>query len=134
MRHPRGSEDGRPDAAAADRDRAQAGVLLLSGQYEPGASEEIVPARIAPALARKAQQLAVRAHRALGCEGLSRVDMFARKGGIVLLEVNTIPGLTPGSLLPKAAAAAGLDFPELVNRIIQGALRRQRQRRRGRGA
>jgi len=103
-------------------------------KYEPGASEEIVPARIAPALARKVQQLAVRAHRALGCEGLSRVDMFARKGGIVLLEVNTIPGLTPGSLLPKAAAAAGLDFPELVNRIIQSALRRQRHRRRGRGA
>ncbi len=103
-------------------------------KYAPGASEEIVPARIPPALARKAQQLAVRAHRALGCEGLSRVDMFARGGEIVLLEVNTIPGLTPGSLLPKAAAAAGIGFPELVDRIIHSALRRQRQRRRGRGA
>ena len=97
-------------------------------KYEPGASEEIVPARVPAALARQAQQLAVRAHRALGCEGMSRVDMFARGRKIVLLEVNTIPGLTPGSLLPKAAAAAGIDFSELINRIIGNALRRKRAR------
>ena len=52
-----------------------------------------------------------------------------RGEAIVLLEVNTIPGLTPGSLLPKAAAAAGIDFSELVNRIIGSALRRERARR-----
>ena len=98
-------------------------------KYEAGASEEIVPARIPAAVTQKAQQMALRAHRALGCEGMSRVDMFAHEGEIMLLEVNTIPGLTPGSLLPKAAAAAGIDFPELVNRIIQGALRRERRRR-----
>jgi D-alanine-D-alanine ligase len=100
-------------------------------KYEPGACEEIIPARLPPALAREAQQLAVRAHRALGCEGMSRIDMFAHRGKIVLLEVNTIPGLTPGSLLPRAAAAAGIDFTELVNRIITNALRRQRHRRPG---
>lgn len=100
-------------------------------KYEPGASEEIIPARVPPALAGQAQQLAVRAHRALGCEGMSRVDMFADRGKIVLLEVNTIPGLTPGSLLPRAAAAAGIDFTELVNRIIANALRRHRRRRPG---
>jgi len=100
-------------------------------KYEPGASEEIIPARVAPALARQAQQLAVRAHRALGCEGMSRVDMFAHREKIVLLEVNTIPGLTPGSLLPRAAAAAGIDFTELVNRIIANALRRRDHRRPG---
>jgi D-alanine-D-alanine ligase len=103
-------------------------------KYEPGASEEIVPARVPAALARQAQQLAVRAHRALGCEGMSRVDMFARGRKIVLLEVNTIPGLTPGSLLPKAAAAAGIDFSELINRIIGNALRRKRARPPGPGA
>jgi D-alanine-D-alanine ligase len=97
-------------------------------KYEPGASEEIVPARVPAALARQAQQLALRAHRALGCEGMSRVDMIARAGKIVLLEVNTIPGLTPGSLLPRAAAAAGLDFSQLVTRIIGNALRRKRRR------
>ena len=103
-------------------------------KYEPGASEEIVPARIPAALTRQAQQLALRAHRALGCEGMSRVDMFASEGKIVLLEVNTIPGLTPGSLLPRAAAAAGIDFSELVTRIIGNALRRKQGRRPGRKA
>src|SRR5438309_2369097 len=103
--------------------------FTYEAKYEPGASEEIIPARISPALTRQAQQLALRAHRALGCEGMSRTDMFLRGEAIVLLEVNTIPGLTPGSLLPKAAAAAGIDFRELVNRIIQSALRRERRRR-----
>ena len=102
-----------------------------TAKYEAGASEEIIPARIAPALAKRAQQLAVRAHRALGCEGMSRVDMFAQRGKIVLLEVNTIPGLTPGSLLPRAAAAAGIDFTALVSRIIANALRRRDHRRPG---
>ena len=100
-------------------------------KYEPGASDEIIPARLPPALAKQAQQLAVRAHRALGCEGMSRVDMFAHRGKIVLLEVNTIPGLTPGSLLPRAAAAAGIDFTELVDRIIGNALRRRNRQRPG---
>ncbi len=102
-------------------------------KYEPGASLEIIPARIPAVLARQAQQLALRAHRALGCEGMSRVDMFACEGKIVLLEVNTIPGLTPGSLLPRAAAAAGIDFTELINRIIRNALRRKQGPRPGRG-
>jgi D-alanine-D-alanine ligase len=102
-------------------------------KYAEGASDEIVPARVGAGLTDEAQTLALRAHRALGCEGMSRVDMFARDGSVVLLEVNTIPGLTAGSLLPKAAAAAGIGFPELVHRIIGNALRRDRNRRRERG-
>jgi D-alanine-D-alanine ligase len=101
-------------------------------KYAEGASEEIVPARVGAGITHEAQTLALRAHRALGCEGMSRVDMFARDGGVVLLEVNTIPGLTAGSLLPRAAAAAGIGFPELVHRIIGNALRREQARRRGR--
>ena len=103
--------------------------FTYEAKYQAGGSEEIVPARIPATLAHKAQQMALRAHRALGCEGMSRVDMFGHEGEIMLLEVNTIPGMTPGSLLPKAAAAAGIDFRELVNRIIQSALRRERRRR-----
>ena len=103
--------------------------FTYEAKYEPGASEEIVPARISPTLTRQAQQLALRAHRALGCEGMSRTDMFLRGDALVLLEVNTIPGLTSGSLLPRAAAAAGIEFSELVNRIIGSALRRERGRR-----
>ena len=104
--------------------RVRQDYLIAEGLLAPYERGKAIPAE-----QNKAQQMALRAHRALGCEGMSRVDMFAHEGEIMLLEVNTIPGLTPGSLLPKAAAAAGIDFPELVNRIIQGALRRERRRR-----
>jgi len=98
-------------------------------KYE-GESEDIVPARISAALANKAQQVALRVHRILGCEGFSRVDMFLAGGNIVVLEENTIPGMTEGSLIPLAARAAGIAFPELLSRLIAAALRRQRARRR----
>jgi D-alanine-D-alanine ligase len=108
--------------------------FTYEAKYTPGGSEEIVPARISAVQAKQAQQLALRAHRALGCEGMSRTDMFIADGKVLVLEVNTIPGLTHGSLLPKAAAAAGIDFTALVSRIVDNALRRQRTRqRRSRG-
>ncbi len=103
-----------------------------AAKYE-GESEEICPARISAAAARKAQQIAVRVHAILGCEGFSRVDLFLVDGNIVVLEANTIPGLTAGSLIPKAARAAGIEFPDLVGRVIQSALRRSRRKRRGAG-
>ncbi len=105
-----------------------------AAKYEPGNSEEICPARIPAPAARKAQHLALRVHQILGCEGFSRVDMFLAGGNIVVLEANTIPGLTVGSLIPLAARTAGIEFPELLHRVIAGALRRERVRkRRGRG-
>lgn len=105
-----------------------------AAKYEPGNSEEICPARIPAPAARKAQHLALRTHQILGCEGFSRVDMFLAGGNIVVLEANTIPGLTVGSLIPLAARTAGIEFPELLNRVIASALRRERVRaRRGRG-
>ncbi|HKV45685.1 MAG TPA: D-alanine--D-alanine ligase [bacterium] len=104
--------------------------FTYEAKYAPGGSEEIVPARISAVQTKQAQQLALRAHRVLGCEGMSRADMFVADGKVLLLEVNTIPGLTHGSLLPKAAAAAGIDFTALVSRIIDNALRRQRARQR----
>jgi D-alanine-D-alanine ligase len=91
-------------------------------KYDPGLSEEIVPARIPDEVARQAQELAVRAHRALGCRNLSRVDMMSTRRGPVVLEVNTMPGMTVNSLLPKAARAAGIPFPELLDRLVQLAL------------
>ncbi|HEV2284186.1 MAG TPA: D-alanine--D-alanine ligase [bacterium] len=95
-----------------------------------GASEEICPARIPGAAAAKARDLALRAHQVLGCEGFSRVDLFLCGTDVVVLEVNTIPGLTEGSLIPLAAHAAGIEYPELLNRMIAAALRRDRARRR----
>ncbi len=91
-------------------------------KYTPGATEEIVPARIAPEAAARAESLAVRAHRALGCRGVSRVDMIVGGDEVWVLEVNTIPGMTPTSLLPRAAEAAGIPFPRLLDRLIELAL------------
>lgn len=75
-------------------------------------------------LYRKAQQLAVNAHKVLDCRGFSRVDMMMDgRGEFYLLEVNTIPGFTEKSLLPKAAKAAGMTFPELCEKIVELAYR-----------
>ena len=97
-----------------------------------GASEEICPARIPGPMAEKAQQLALRAHQVLGCEGFSRVDLFLCGTDVVVLEVNTIPGLAEGSLIPLAARTAGIEYADLLDRMVAAALRRDRVRRRSR--
>jgi D-alanine-D-alanine ligase len=91
-------------------------------KYTPGATQEIVPARIPDAQAAMARTLARQCHVALGCRGMSRVDMIVADDQVWVLEVNTIPGMTPTSLLPRAAAAAGIEFPQLVDRLIDLAL------------
>ena len=93
-------------------------------QTESGA-EEIVPARISDALTEEAKQTALQCHRILGCRGMSRTDMFATDDGIVVLEVNTIPGMTSTSLLPKAAQAAGISFSAFVDGLITLALEKR---------
>jgi D-alanine-D-alanine ligase len=100
----------------------EGGFYDYERKYTPGATEEIVPARIPPAAAARAEELALRAHRALQCRGMSRVDMIVGEDGVTVLEVNTIPGMTPTSLLPRAAAAAGIPFSRLVDRLIELAL------------
>ncbi len=91
-------------------------------KYDPALSEEICPARIPDDVARAAQELAQRTHRALDCRGLSRTDMILSERGLVVLELNTLPGMTVNSLLPKAARAAGLPFGELLDQLVQLAL------------
>lgn len=91
-------------------------------KYTPGATEEIVPARIPPEATEEAQELARRAHQALGCRGMSRTDMIVAQDGIWVLETNTIPGMTETSLLPRAAQGAGIPFPRLVEMLIEFAL------------
>ncbi len=97
-------------------------------KYATGGSDHFIPARVSDAIAEAASTLALRAYQALGCEGMSRVDMIARGDHLVVLEVNTIPGMTATSLLPDAAKAAGLQFPQLLDRIVRCAVRRARQR------
>ncbi len=94
----------------------------FEAKYKEKASEEICPARLSPELTRQAQEYGLRAHQALGLRGCSRTDMIVRGGEIVLLETNTIPGMTPTSLLPQAAWAAGLTFGALLDRLIELAL------------
>lgn len=87
-------------------------------KYTPGMAEEIAPARIADALSRRVQEAALAAHRALKLGGYSRIDFRVDgAGGIFCLEANTLPGMTGNSLIPKAARAAGMSFPELCEAI-----------------
>ena len=95
-------------------------------KYAPGGSRHILPARILPNIYQKAQMLAVRAHRALGCRGISRTDFryddqTGDESGLVCLEVNTQPGMTETSLVPELAAHAGHSFGELVRWMVEDA-------------
>jgi len=101
-----------------------------TAKYDTGGSEEIVPAPIPDDVARRVQGDAVTAHRALGCRGMSRTDFVWSGERMVTLEVNTIPGMTANSLLPKAAKAAGIEFGDLVARLLDWALEDARRRRR----
>lgn len=89
-------------------------------KYTVGATKEITPAQIDEGVYKKVQEVAVKAHQILGCHGYSRVDMIVKNGGTVyVLEVNTLPGLTKGSLLPQQAVVAGLTFSQLLDKIIE---------------
>jgi D-alanine-D-alanine ligase len=100
----------------------QYGFFTYEAKYTPGATREICPARLSEARTRQAQEYAVRAHKALKCRGYSRTDMIACDDEVYILETNTIPGMTATSLFPQAAAAAGISFPQLLDRLIELAL------------
>lgn len=95
-------------------------------KYRAGGSRHVIPAAIPGDIAAACLDYAVRAHRALGCRGLSRTDFRwddARGlAGLILLETNTQPGMTPTSLAPEQAAHAGMDFPALCRWIVEDAL------------
>ena len=100
-----------------------------AAKYTPGATQEVCPARIGDAMTAKAQTYAKTAHKALFCKGYSRTDMILRDGEIYILETNTIPGMTPTSLLPQAAKAAGISFSRLLDRLIELALEHKKTSR-----
>ena len=77
-------------------------------------------------MARRVRELAARAFEAMGCEGLARVDFFVHRTARSLVnEINTMPGFTPLSMYPRMWAATGLDYPELVDELLQLALERR---------
>ncbi len=89
-------------------------------KYKQGETEEIIPARINQTITKKIQKLAVKIHQILDCRGFSRTDFIVNKNQeAVVLEINTIPGLTPQSILPKEAKAAGLGYTEMIAKIIK---------------
>ena len=95
----------------------------FESKYAPGGSQHICPARLSDDVTAVAQDYAQRAHRALGCRGVSRSDFIIDADGTPwILETNTIPGMTATSLLPDAARAAGYDFPALCTKLIEFAL------------
>src|SRR5215831_5593992 len=95
-------------------------------KYLPGGSKHLLPAPISPFVYQQVRRLALAAHRALGCRGVSRADFryddrTEGSGGLVCLEVNTQPGMTETSLVPELAAHAGITFDELVRWMIEDA-------------
>lgn len=95
----------------------------LKVKYEPSSMHHVIPARLEAGVYARAQELAVRAHRALGCLGASRSDFIVREDGTpVILETNTIPGMTENSLLPDSARHGGIEFPELCKKFVEYAL------------
>ncbi len=106
---------------------ADAGVFYdYESKYANGGSRHIVPAQVHPAIYAQALEVAVAAHRALGCRGATRCDFryddtAGEPGRLVLLEINTQPGLTPTSLLPEQAAHLGIDFPALCAWMVENA-------------
>ena len=92
-------------------------------KYTPGMSAEIFPAKIPDMVDEEAREMALKAHRALKLRGYSRVDFrLTDEGELFCLEVNTLPGMTATSLMPQSAAAMGMDFPALCERICELAL------------
>ncbi len=103
--------------------RAKRAFYDYQAKYTPGLTEFVVPAELDEGTTRRVQDVALRAHRALGCFGYSRVDLrVTPRGEPYVLEVNTLPGMTQTSDLPKAAEAAGIPFDELVERMLETAL------------
>jgi len=100
-------------------------IFDYASKYQPGGSEEIFPADLPPAVTLLVQELGLKAHRAVKAGPYSRVDFRLDEGGQPwCLEVNTVPGMTRTSLLPQSAAAAGISFPRLCERICQLAIER----------
>jgi D-alanine-D-alanine ligase len=99
------------------------GFYSFRSKYTPGSTDYIVPARITKSSAEKIQQLSIRTYHALGCEGAARVDLIFthHQKQPYILEINTIPGMTKTSLLPMAAKSAGIEFDELVEKILHTA-------------
>ena len=114
--------NGRPEALPVIEIAPHTGYYDYTNKYTSGATEYTVPAKLDPETTRKVQAMAVKAHEVLGCSGYSRADFrLSPDEEIFILEVNTAPGMTATSLVPKAAQALGVSMPEFVSAIMNSA-------------
>jgi D-alanine-D-alanine ligase len=101
------------------------GFYDFSAKYQKGKTQYLCPAPLPAAILRQISDLGLRTYQVLGCEGAARVDFrITPRGRPYVLEINTVPGMTETSLLPMAAAEAGIDYDTLVEKILQSALDR----------
>ena len=131
-----GTEVSCPVLGDAHRDRRALEVIEIvpraaffdyEAKYTEGVTDEVCPARVPDEVAARLKDAAVRLHDVFGCLDLSRSDFIVRAdGSIVFLELNTLPGMTPMSLFPKAAAVAGMSYEDFVEALVEGAVRRAR--------
>lgn len=104
----------------------KSGFFDYTAKYSEGMSEFLVPAPLDRETTHRVQEVSLAAHKALGCSGFSRVDLrLDEEGNPFVLEVNTLPGMTSMSDLPRAAAAARITFPELVESMLKTAFQRR---------
>ena len=91
-------------------------------KYTPGMSDFILPANLSEELTKKTKEIAIKAHEAAGCRGVSRVDFMISKEGVpYVIEINTSPGMTETSDLPAQSAVMGINYDNLVQIILNGA-------------
>lgn len=108
----------------------KSGFYDYANKYQPGAAEEICPSEISPAAEEKLRAAALTVYNTLGLSVYSRADFILDKDGEPwFLEINTLPGMTPTSLLPQEAAAVGIDYPQLCQRILDASLEARKQGR-----
>lgn len=114
-----------PDALPAVEIRCESGFYDLEAKYEDPAKHHVIPPALPQPTITRAQELACRAHVALGCSGASRSDFIVTAEGLpYMLETNVVPGMTAESLMPDAARRAGTGFSELCRRLVELALER----------
>ncbi|MGQ0695702.1 MAG: D-alanine--D-alanine ligase family protein [Nitrospiraceae bacterium] len=122
-----GGGGGTPKVLPAVEIVAPNGFYDFSAKYQKGETRYLCPAPLSAKVLRQIQHLGWRTYHLLGCEGAARVDFrITPRGRPYVLEINTVPGMTETSLLPMAAAQAGIDYDSLVERILQSALDRAR--------
>jgi D-alanine-D-alanine ligase len=107
-----------PEALPVTEIRTASGFFDYTAKYQAGLADEVTPAEIPAELAKEIQTLAVAAHGGFGCAGITRTDFLLENGAPTIIEVNTIPGMSRVSLIPRACQAMGIEFSQILDRLV----------------